>query len=376
MSGSTSGALCFVYIIRSRNDPSRFYTGVTADVNARIAAHNAGRSPHTSRFTPWELVVSIEFAEERRAIAFEKYLSQGLASRSRSGTCVSGCPPVGLAATRRTRRQQSKQSARCTLPTMRLGFSTVCVVVLCGGMATAHSPRVAQPARSNSANGNRQFSLNVIRDRCLDFTDVKQGSGPSDFRECRVSEFGEFGVVDGETYYYALYCLIPSYTTEKGECGDDSFIARYHRARGLAVFVRNPSRENARLLFERVDPEIGTVYYEKPEIVHNPAGTLLYLPVAIDGTGRGNESDYYLRETGEWVPLETAAWLAALLKRIPAGLEIWKGVWPDLRTMRAEAGLYRAGDANCCPTGGVARVRLAIRSRQLVIDSVVIDKEQ
>ncbi len=72
MSRSMSGALCFVYIIRSRSDPSRFYTGVTADVKARIAAHNAGRSPHTSRFTPWELVVSIEFAEERRAIGFEK----------------------------------------------------------------------------------------------------------------------------------------------------------------------------------------------------------------------------------------------------------------------------------------------------------------
>ena len=77
MSRSMSGALCFVYIIRSRSDPSRFYTGVTADVNARIAAHNAGRSPHTSRFTPWELVVSIEFAEERRAIGFEKYLKSG-----------------------------------------------------------------------------------------------------------------------------------------------------------------------------------------------------------------------------------------------------------------------------------------------------------
>jgi predicted GIY-YIG superfamily endonuclease len=77
MSGSMSGALCCVYIIRSCSEPGRFYTGVTADVNARIAAHNAGRSPHTSRFMPWELVVSIEFTEERRAIAFEKYLKSG-----------------------------------------------------------------------------------------------------------------------------------------------------------------------------------------------------------------------------------------------------------------------------------------------------------
>jgi putative endonuclease len=70
-------SLSCVYILRSCTDASRYYTGVTADVNARIAAHNAGRSSHTSRFTPWELVVSIEFAEERRAVAFEKYLKSG-----------------------------------------------------------------------------------------------------------------------------------------------------------------------------------------------------------------------------------------------------------------------------------------------------------
>jgi len=219
-----------------------------------------------------------------------------------------------------------------------------------------------------------RFSMKAIRGECIEFTEVKRGSGPSDFRDCRVSAFGELGVVDGETYYYATYCLIPNYTTEKGECGDDSFIARYHRARGLAVFARDPSGEHARLVFERVSPEIGTVYSETPEIIQHAAGTLLYLPIAIDGTGAGNASEYYLRGTGEWLPIEASAWLADLGTRIPAGLQIWKGVWPDLHTMRATAGLYRADDANCCPTGGTARIRLAIRSRQLVIDSVVIER--
>jgi len=218
--------------------------------------------------------------------------------------------------------------------------------------------------------------MNVIRDRCIEFTEVKAGDRPWQFRECRVSEFGEFGVVDGETYYYAIYCIIPNYTTEKSECGDESLDARYHRARGSAVFVRKASSENARLLFESVAREIGTIRTEKPEIIHSSAGTLLYLPVAIEGTAHGNDSEYYLRGTGEWLPIEATTWFAELQKRIPAGLGIWKGVWPDLRTMRAEAGLYRAGDANCCPTGGIARIRLAIRSRQLVIESVVVDKVQ
>ena len=72
-----SKAQCFVYIIRSRADPSHYYTGVTSYVAGRLAAHNAGRCTHTARATPWEIVVVIEFADETRAIEFEKYLKSG-----------------------------------------------------------------------------------------------------------------------------------------------------------------------------------------------------------------------------------------------------------------------------------------------------------
>ena len=45
----------------------RYYTGVTSHTwAARLAAHNAGRCGHTARATRWELVVVVEFAEERR----------------------------------------------------------------------------------------------------------------------------------------------------------------------------------------------------------------------------------------------------------------------------------------------------------------------
>ncbi len=67
----------FVYIIRSQTDRSRYYTGVTSDVAGRLAAHNAGRCTHTASGTPWEVVVVLEFAEEGRAIKFEKYLKSG-----------------------------------------------------------------------------------------------------------------------------------------------------------------------------------------------------------------------------------------------------------------------------------------------------------
>ena len=100
---------------------------------------------------------------------------------------------------------------------------------------------------------------------------------------------------------------------------------------------------------------------------------VLNLPIAWEGTAHGNDSEYYIREAGKWERIEAEEWLKELRTRIPPGLEIWKGVWPKLETMEAEAGLYRGGDSNCCPSGGVARIRLAIRSRQFVIDSVVAE---
>ena len=71
------GSQHFVYIIRSRRDPTRYYTGLTSDVTERVAAHNAGRCPHTANAKPWVIVVAVEFADEQRAIAFERYLKSG-----------------------------------------------------------------------------------------------------------------------------------------------------------------------------------------------------------------------------------------------------------------------------------------------------------
>jgi predicted GIY-YIG superfamily endonuclease len=47
---------------------------MTADLRARLTAHNAGQVPHTSKFKPWRLNTYVAFSDEKRAVAFEKYL--------------------------------------------------------------------------------------------------------------------------------------------------------------------------------------------------------------------------------------------------------------------------------------------------------------
>lgn len=64
----------YVYIIRSVNFPDQEYTGASEDLKQRIADHNAGKSTHTAKFAPWELVWYCAFADKMKALKFEKYL--------------------------------------------------------------------------------------------------------------------------------------------------------------------------------------------------------------------------------------------------------------------------------------------------------------
>ena len=69
-----------VYILKNTDNPPRFYTGVTSDLRSRLAAHNAGRCPHTASGRPWRVDMILKFSDERRAVAFEKYLKSGSGS--------------------------------------------------------------------------------------------------------------------------------------------------------------------------------------------------------------------------------------------------------------------------------------------------------
>jgi putative endonuclease len=66
--------MTYVYILQSIETPARHYIGVTADLRVRLDKHNAREVSHTSKYAPWTLKSYIAFADEKRALAFEKYL--------------------------------------------------------------------------------------------------------------------------------------------------------------------------------------------------------------------------------------------------------------------------------------------------------------
>jgi predicted GIY-YIG superfamily endonuclease len=68
---------CFVYVMVSTIDPERHYVGLTSNVETRLAVHNSGGSQYTAQHRPWRLIVSLQFASQASAVAFEKYLKTG-----------------------------------------------------------------------------------------------------------------------------------------------------------------------------------------------------------------------------------------------------------------------------------------------------------
>lgn len=66
----------YVYLIESLSSGQR-YIGLTTDLKRRLSEHNAGKSPHTSKFMPWRLVTYIAFSTRVTAESFERYLKSG-----------------------------------------------------------------------------------------------------------------------------------------------------------------------------------------------------------------------------------------------------------------------------------------------------------
>jgi predicted GIY-YIG superfamily endonuclease len=66
-----------VYVIQSIPQPRRYYIGLTSNLEKRLTAHNAGDTRSTRDYSPWQVLASIDFRDERSAIRFERYLKSG-----------------------------------------------------------------------------------------------------------------------------------------------------------------------------------------------------------------------------------------------------------------------------------------------------------
>jgi putative endonuclease len=67
----------YVYFLRSVSRPNKTYVGMTEDVDARLAVHNAGGCPSTERFRPWSLIAHVAVQTQSHAAELERYFKTG-----------------------------------------------------------------------------------------------------------------------------------------------------------------------------------------------------------------------------------------------------------------------------------------------------------
>jgi len=67
----------YVYLLRSENSPGQTYVGSTSDLRKRLAEHNGGKSIHTNKFKPWNLMAYVALQDKLLAETFERYLKTG-----------------------------------------------------------------------------------------------------------------------------------------------------------------------------------------------------------------------------------------------------------------------------------------------------------
>jgi len=118
--------------------------------------------------------------------------------------------------------------------------------------------------------------------------------------------------------------------------------------------------------------------YDVPRmIVHDTI--MLHVPGYAGGAGTYNADLLFVwRDAGaavyrgRWSAVDLERWRSDIGQILPEGLEIWQGVDYDFddwfhNVLDARTPLWRAGDGNCCPSGGWATIRFAIEDDVLVV---------
>ena len=66
-----------VYMLSDVATSTNHYVGMTEDIEKRLAKHNAGQVPHTSKFAPWIIDAAIAVRTKLIAAQLERYLKSG-----------------------------------------------------------------------------------------------------------------------------------------------------------------------------------------------------------------------------------------------------------------------------------------------------------
>jgi len=198
------------------------------------------------------------------------------------------------------------------------------------------------------------LSLANAKSRCA-ATLVKAGEA------CEVGDFGRAGTVAGHDFSWVRYDFKPA-------PGDALHALPWSR---VVILERLAAGMLRPILISGDDAAFG---YGKPEILRAGGRVVLHVPAYESGTGNFNRELLYAWANDGWRDVDVTAWLGELKQRLPKGLGVLKGVYPNYAKMTAETPLWREQDGPTCAQGGRAHVDLQWRGDRIAVGGVRIDK--
>lgn len=213
----------------------------------------------------------------------------------------------------------------------------------------------------NAGNNLTEFPLS--NEKCATVGDITVGQNGR-WTHCHVTKTSWFATIGFLDLYQTQYCL-----GNKAKTCDQ---------KAQLLFSNRAYTPNARLILQRIDT--GDIEYDLPILVDTGQGLIMvqatHTSKATTSSGQVRSTtdtvNYFLWQSDFWQPIDAQAWRSELPNHLPAGTSVKAKLWPDIKTMSAQARLYREGDADCCPKGGVADIKLKLIKSKFSVKSVKV----
>ena len=172
---------------------------------------------------------------------------------------------------------------------------------------------------------------------------------------CHVTRGRWVATIDFLDLYQAQYCL--------GKTPDSC------EQTAQVIFANRAYTPDATVLLVRLD-EAGTRYMD-PLIVNSDDDSVMSM--ASRNTADIIATQYFVWRADRWVAIDAQHWLRDLQAKLPKGTSSRNlSAWPNLENMRAEVKLFNTQDADCCPSGGVAKVVIGLETNQFIVKNLTI----
>lgn len=195
-----------------------------------------------------------------------------------------------------------------------------------------------------------------VQQKCVQVGKITFGPAGR-WASCDVTRGRWVATLDFLDVYQAQYCL--------------SNKAKNCDKRALVIFANRAYTPDAKVLMVRIDD--GAAKYDDPLVVASDDESIM--SISVHNSAGGMAKYYYLWRTDHWVEINAKGWLRGLSAQMPKGVSVRHTAWPDLETMSAQVSLFRTGDADCCPTGGVAKVDLELAKAEFAVKQVKVSSK-